>query len=103
MSSLNEIGRCHTDYGYVVIGTYGSLNYDEKVAYFYRNYDETYTLTPYDIGEIMEEALNFYGYDYCKGYSPEDLENWNTLYTLMVMQSQLFQQKYEVEDLYEDD
>lgn len=103
MSTLNEIGRCHTSYGYVVIGSYGNPNYNEKVAYFYRNYDETFTLTPYDIGVIMEKALDYWDYNYRKDYSPEDLENWNTLYALMTMQSQLFQQKYKVEDLYGDD
>ena len=103
MSTLNEIGRCHTNYGYVVIGSYGDPRYNDKIAYFYRNYDETFTLTLYDIGVIMEKALDYWCYDYYKDYSSEDLENWNALYALMTMQSQLFQQKYKVEDLYEDD
>lgn len=55
MSSLNEIGRCHTDYGYVVIGSYDNPDYNEKVAYFYRTDGESYKFSLFEIGEIMEK------------------------------------------------
>lgn len=95
MSTLNEIGRCHTDYGYVVIGSYGDPDYNEKVAYFYRTDGESYKFSLFEIGEIMEKALDYWSYDYWEGYEPKSLENWDTLQALLTMQAKLFMNKYD--------
>ena len=103
MSSLNEIGRCYTDYGYVVIGSYGDPRYNKKIAYFYRNDGEGYKFDLYDIGKIMENALDPWTYDYLEEFGPKDLEDFDTFKALSVLQAELFQQRYEIAEVEDDD
>lgn len=103
MSSLREVGRCHTDYGYVVIGSYGDPRYNEKVAYFYRNDGERYNFSLFEIGEIMEKTLDPWSYDYWEGFNPKDLEDFGTFKTLLRLQAELFQQKYDVAKVEDND
>lgn len=103
MSSLREVGRCHTDYGYVVIGSYGDPRYNEKIAYFYRNDGCDFRFDLYDIGRIMEIALDRWVYDFKEDYGPSDISDFDTFKALLVLQAELFQQKYDVAEEEDDD
>lgn len=97
MSTLNEIGRCHTNYGYVVIGSYSKFNvFDNIVVEFHRTDGCSEPFTLEQIVAIMERALDYDNY-----YIHNDVISRPSFYSpyllfpLMQLQAQLFQQDYQ--------
>ena len=104
MSTLYTFGRCETPYGHINLESYMGPKYAH--ATFYRTDGSDEPLTMAHIGAIIAAGIGYQGQP--GEYSFEEVED--TTYglnevpcerifvALMLLQAELFQQKYEVDD-----
>lgn len=89
MTALYTFGRCETPYGHINLESYMGPAYAH--ATFYRTDGSDEPLTMAQIGAIIAAGIGDCGQP--GEYSFEEVED-----TLMLLQAELFQQKYEVDD-----
>ena len=89
MSTLYKFGRCETPLGYIDLESYIGPEY--IYATFYRTDKSNQPLTMAQIGVIIEAGID--------NFESNDTITFNCLFAaLMLLQAQLFQQKYEIAD-----
>lgn len=101
MSTLYTFGRCQTPYGHIDLETYMSL--EDAHATFYRTDGSDEPLTMAQIGAIIATGIGNYGqpveYSFEEvediTYSLNDVPCERIFVALMLLQAELFQQKYE--------
>ena len=104
MSTLYTFGRCETPYGYIDLESYIGPEYAH--ATFYRTDGSDEPLTMAQIGAIIAAGIGEHGQP--GEYSFEELETGTydlndvpcerIFVALMLLQAELFQQKYEVDN-----
>lgn len=101
MSTLYTFGRCQTPFGHIDLESY--MGPEDAHATFYRTDGSDEPLTIAQIGAIIAEGIGDYGqpgeysFEEVEGstYSLNDVPYERILAALMLMQAELFQQKYE--------
>ena len=101
MSTLYTFGRCQTPYGHIDLESYMGPKYAH--ATFYRTDGSDEPLTMAQIGAIIATGIGYHGqpgeysFEEVEGetYGLNDVPYERILAALMLMQAELFQQKYE--------
>ena len=101
MSTLYTFGRCQTPYGRIDLESYMGPEYAH--ATFYRTDDSNEPLTMAQIGAIIAAGIGYHGqpgeysFEEVEGstYSLNDVPCDRIFVALMLLQAELFQQKYE--------
>lgn len=106
MSTLYKFGRCKTSFGYIDLESYNGP--EDAYATFYRTDGSDEPLTMSQIGSIIEIGMGIYGQpgeysfedrkDPWEPYHIYDVPSERIFAALMILQAQLFQQKYEIAD-----
>lgn len=106
MSTLYTFGRCETPLGYISLESY--MGPENVHATFYRTDGSDEPLTMAQIGEIIEIGIGTcgqpgeYSFEDCEDprepYHINDVPYEQIFVTLMLLQTELFQQKYKIAD-----
>lgn len=106
MLTLYKFGRCETPFGYIDLESY--MGPEDAYATFYRTDGSDEPLTMSQIGTIIEIGMGIYRQtgeysfedrkDPYEPYHIYDMPSKSIFVALMILQAQLFQQKYEIAD-----
>jgi hypothetical protein len=104
MSTLYKFGRCETPFGYIELESY--MGPEDTYATFNRTDGSDEPLTMSQIGAIIEIGMGIYGQpgeynfedrkDPYEPYHIYDVPSESIFIALMILQAQLFQQKYKI-------